>query len=117
MDEDRRFALESRLTNSGCYLESVAAGDAYELTYQSVAAGQHGEVPHQQVGDVVNVFRELFDEEDWPVRTVRATVTDLDGEELGSWRAEAAWFDALADGDLTEVEFSGRVLDSLHDDA
>lgn len=114
MDEDREFALESRLTNHGCYLREVAeAGDAYRLTYQSAAADQHGEVPRQQVGDVVNVFRTLFDEVGWPVRGVDATVTDLDDEELGRWRADAEWFEALADGELTEVEFSRRVLDSL----
>lgn len=114
MDEDRRFALESRLTNNGCYLQSVAVeGDTYAVTYQSVAADQHGEVPHQQVGDVVNVFRELFDHEDWAVRSVEATVTNLDDEEMGTWRAESDWFDALDAGDLTEVEFSRRLVASL----
>jgi len=114
MDEDRTFALESRLTNHGCYLQSVAVeGDAYRLTYQSAAADQHGEIPHQQVGDVVNDFRKLFDRRDWPVRDVAATVTDLDDERLGVWRADADWFDALEAGEMTEVEFSQRVLDSL----
>ncbi len=113
MDEDREFALESRLTNHGCYLREVAVEDAYHLTYQSAAADQHGEIPHQQVGDIVNVFRKLFADAGWPVRSVEATVTDLDDEPLGSWRAEHAWFDALAEGDMTEVEFSRRVVDSL----
>ncbi|MGB9965276.1 hypothetical protein [Halobacterium sp. CBA1126] len=114
MDDDRRFALESRLTNHGCYLRELAEDDdAYRLTYQSAAADANGEIPHQQVGDVVNDFRELFDEEGWPVRSVEATVTDLDDEPLGSWRAEAAWFEALAAGDLTEVEFSQRLLEGL----
>jgi hypothetical protein len=116
MDDDRRFALESRLTNNGCYLREVAVeDDAYVVTYQSVAADQHGEVPYQQVGDVVNVFRTLFDEADWPVRTVDATVVDLDDDVLGSWRADADWFRGLADGDLTEVEFSRRVVASLEE--
>lgn len=116
MDDDREFALESRLTNHGCYLQEVAVdGGAYRLTYQSAAADQNGEVPHQQVGDVVNVFRTLFDEEDWPVRAVDATVTDLDDATLGTWRAEAEWFEGLADGDLTEVEFSRRVLAALEE--
>ncbi|NHX36483.1 hypothetical protein G9C84_08445 [Halolamina sp. R1-12] len=114
MDDDRTFALESRLTNHGCYLQSVAVdGDTYQLTYQSTAADEHGEIPHQQVGDVVNDFRKLFDRRDWPVRDVEATVTDLADEELGAWRADADWFDALEAGEMTEVEFSQRVLDSL----
>jgi hypothetical protein len=114
MDEDRRFALESRLTNNGCYLQSITVeGDTYAMTYQSVAADQHGEVPHQQVGDIVNVFRELFDHEDWPVRGVDATVTDLDDDQMGTWHAEAAWFEALEAGDMTEVEFSRRLVATL----
>lgn len=114
MDDDRAFALESRLTNHGCYLRSVVAeGDTYRLEYESAAADQHGEIPHQQVGDIVNVFRELFDERDWPVRGIEATVTDLDGEELGRWRVDADWLDALRDGEMDEVTFSGRVIDSL----
>ena len=114
MDDDRAFALESRLTNHGCYLQSIAVEDgAYELTYQSAAAGQHGEIPHQQVGDIVNDFRELFDDHDWPVRDVDATVTDLDDESLGSWHADADWFESLAAGEMTEVEFSRRVIDRL----
>lgn len=114
MDDDRAFALESRLTNHGCYLRSVAVVDgAYRLAYESAAAEQHGEIPHQQVGDVVNVFRALHDERDWPVRDIEATVTDLDGRELGTWRAEADWLEALEAGELSETAFSGRVLDSL----
>ncbi|QKY19257.1 hypothetical protein B4589_002275 [Halolamina sp. CBA1230] len=118
MDDDRAFALESRLTNHGCYLQSITVeGGSYELTYQSAAADQHGEIPHQQVGDVVNDFRKLFDQRDWPVRSVEATVTGLDDERLGSWRADAEWFEALEAGEIDEVTFSRRVLDSLERDA
>lgn len=114
MDDDRAFALESRLTNHGCYLRSVVAeGDTYRLVYESAAADQHGEIPHQQVGDIVNVFRELFDERGWPVRGIEATVTDLEGEELERWHVDADWLDALEAGEMDEVTFSGRVIDSL----
>ena len=118
MDDDRTFALESRLTNHGCYLQSIAVeAGTYELTYQSAAADQHGEIPHQQVGDIVNDFRELFADHGWSVRDVEATVTDLDDERLGSWHADAEWFEALAAGKLSEVEFSQRVLDGLETEA
>lgn len=116
MDDDREFALESRLTNNGCYLQSVTFEDGtYHVTYQSVAAGQHGEVPHQQVGDIVNVFRTLFDEEGWERGSLEATVTDLDDEVLGEWRAAESWLDALAADDLSEVEFSRRVVATLQE--
>jgi len=114
MDDDRTFALESRLTNHGCYLQSVAVeDDAYRFTYQSAAADQHGEIPHQQIGDIVNDFRDLFDQEDWPVRSAEATVTDLADERIGEWRVDADWFDALDAGEISDIEFSQRVLDSL----
>lgn len=116
MDDDREFALESRLTNNGCYLQSVGfENETYHVTYQSIAADQHGEVPHQQIGDVVNVFLTLFDEQDWDVGSVEARVTDLDDEVLGEWRADAAWFEGLRAGDLTEVEFSRRVVATLEE--
>lgn len=116
MDEDREFALESRLTNNGCYLQSVASeAGTYHVTYQSVAAGQHGEVPHQQVGDIVNVFRTLFDEQGWSVGSVEARVRDLDDELMGEWHADAAWFEGLRAGELTEVEFSKRVVATLEE--
>jgi hypothetical protein len=114
MDDDREFALESRLTNNGCYLQSVDFEDGtYRITYQSVAADQHGDVPHQQVGDIVNVFRTLFDEAGWEVGSVEARVTDLDDEVMGEWRADAEWFAGLRAGELTEVEFSKRVVATL----
>ncbi|MFW5938051.1 MAG: hypothetical protein ACOCSN_03830 [Halanaeroarchaeum sp.] len=116
MDEERVFALESRLTNHGCYLQSIAVeGGSYRLTYQSAAADQHGEIPHQQVGDVVNDFRNLFDERDWPVKDVVATVTDLADDRLGTWRVEADWFEALESGAMSEVEFSRRLLARFDD--
>lgn len=116
MDDDREFALESRLTNNGCYLQSVRfEAGTYHVTYQSVAADQHGEVPHQQVGDVVNVFRTLFDEEGWETGGVDATVANLEDEAVGEWRAKEAWLEALAAENLSEVEFSRRVIATLED--
>lgn len=114
MDDDRAFALESRLTNHGCYLQTVAVeGNAYRFTYQSAAADQHAEIPHQQIGDIVNDFRELFDQHNWPVRSLEVTVTNFDGELMGEWHADVDWFAALDSAEMTEVEFSQRVLDSL----
>ena len=57
------------------------------------------------------------DERDWPVRGVAATVTDLDDEPLGSWHADADWFEALESGEMTEVEFSRRLIDGLDEEA
>jgi len=40
-------------------------------------------------------------------------VTDLADKRIGEWRADADWFDALDAGEISDIEFSRRVLDSL----
>lgn len=109
-DEDFEFLVESRLTGFGCYLTDFAeTRTGYELTYESIATDQSGTVPHREVGRIVNVFRDV---EDDPV-AIDATVTDMDGTPMGAWHAEYDWMAALEAGDMTELEFSDRVVDSI----
>lgn len=131
-DQDFAFLVESRLTGFGCYLTDFEeTDDGYELTYESIAAdeasaiqrdweesraGERGAerpvssaIPHREVGRIVNVFRDI---EDDPVG-IEGTVTDLDGEPLGEWRAERDWLVALEDGEMDELEFSERVVESI----
>ncbi|MFC7165233.1 hypothetical protein [Halospeciosus flavus] len=116
-DEIQAFQLESRLTSLGCYLREVERdGAVYRVEYESIAGDEHGRVPPREAGKVVNVFRDLFEERDWPLGGVEATVTDLDGEPLVTWRVDPDWMRALEAGDLTEVEFSRRVVDSFEDE-
>lgn len=112
--------LEARLTSDGVYVTNMDRGNGVlSVEYESIDAGSIGEVPHQEMGRVVNVYRELADENDYDredyVR-LEATVTDLEGEPVGTWHAEADWLRALADGELSEVEFSSRVLDTIDHD-
>jgi hypothetical protein len=39
------------------------------------------------------------------------------GDVLGTWRAEAEWFEALASYEISETEFSTRVLDTVSHEA
>jgi len=110
--EDLEWQLESRLTGDGVYLTDFSREDGLELTYESVAVDDTGVVPHREVGRIIQTVREVFGE-GWRGERVEATATDLDGRELGEWHVEAAWFAALADGELSEVEFSQRVIDSI----
>jgi hypothetical protein len=111
-DDDFAWQLESRLTSHGVYVTDLDETDAgYELTYESIAADE-GAVPHREIGRVVNVFLDLHDD-DWSGARIEATVLDLEGGEKGTWHVEAAWLDALTDGDITETEFSERVLDTV----
>lgn len=109
-DQDFEFLVESRLTGFGVYLTDLAeTPDGYALTYESIAADQAAAIPHREVGRVVNVFRDVADD---PVE-IRATVTDMDGTPLGTWHAPREWLAALDSDDMTELEFSERVVDSI----
>lgn len=111
-DQDQEFAflVESRLTAFGVYLTDFEeSDDGYAITYESIASDETGSIPHREVGRIVNVFRDV---EDDPV-AINGTVTDLDGEPMGEWRSEREWLAALEDGDMTELEFSEQVIDSI----
>jgi hypothetical protein len=58
------------------------------------------------------VFRDLHDD-DWSGIDIDATVLDFEGTEQGTWHVEAAWIDDLHNGDLSETEFSGKVIDTV----
>ena len=112
-DEDFEFRIESRLTSHGVYVDEVAEREGgYAVTYESISADSEGVVPHREVGRVINVFQDLHDE-DWSGADIGAVVTDFEGEERGTWHVEAAWLDRLHNGDLTEVEFSEKVVDTI----
>ncbi|MFC7007135.1 hypothetical protein [Halalkalicoccus salilacus] len=64
---------------------------------------------------MINAFRELLDE-GWEPTTIEATVVNVDDDRRrGSWRMEESWLRALEAGELSEVEFSGRVLDTIEE--
>lgn len=112
-DDELTSRIESRLMSHGVYVDEVAEkGDGYRLTYESVAADGAGAVPHREVGRVINVFRDFHDD-DWEGVDIEATVTDLDGAELGEWHVEQEWIAALHGDDLSEVEFSERVIETI----
>ena len=104
--------LESRLMSQGLYVTDVTFEDGtYTLEYESVAADQGG-IPHRELGRVINMFRELHPD-DWEGADIEAVVTDFEGDQKGTWHVERAWLAALESGDLSEVEFSQRVVDTL----
>jgi len=107
------FQIESRLTSHAIYVSEFEGTEesGYALTYESMAA-DYGGIPRRELGRVINVFRDLFGE-DWTGTRIDATVCDLDGNPLATWHCEADWLAALADGELSEVEFSERVVGTL----
>jgi hypothetical protein len=108
--------VSSRLVNQGVYFEAANREDDHlEIAYQTISPGDG--VPHQQIGQVINAFRDVIDD-GWEPTTIEATVFDVnEGHRRGSWRMEEGWLRALEAGELSEVEFSGRVLDTLEEPA
>jgi len=113
MTDDFEFQIESRLTSHGVYVDDVTETEGgFELTYESVTVDAEEVIPHREVGRVINVFRDLHDD-DWEGADITAVVTDFDGNEYGEWRVDQKWLDALHNGDLTEVEFSEKVIETI----
>lgn len=118
--DDVAFALESRLMSDGIYVDEVdvpsddatAEEATYGVRYESIATAENGVIPHREVGTVINLFRELH-EDDWRGAEIDAVVTDLDGSVLGRWHVEQSWLAALADGELSAVDFSAKVIGSI----
>jgi hypothetical protein len=110
--DDPVSQLEARLTSHGVYVDEVERDEGFRLSYESVDA--QGGVPQREIGRVVNVFRDVFGD-DWGGERIEATVYDLDGEAVGSWHVEREWLRALAEGELSEVEFSRKVVDAIED--
>ena len=111
--DDFEFRVESRLTSHGVYVDEVTeTADGYELSYESIAADSESVVPHREVGRVINVFRDLH-EDDWTGADIDALVTDFEGNKKGRWYVEAEWIDELHNGELSEIEFSERVVDTI----
>ncbi|MES3518339.1 MAG: hypothetical protein PPP58_11825 [Natronomonas sp.] len=114
MDDERdfEFQVESRLTSHGVYVDTVAETEAgYRVEYESISADK-GVVPHREVGRVINVFLDLHDD-DWRGAELEGVATDLDGNEQGRWHVEQEWLAALQEEELTETEFSEKVIDSI----
>jgi hypothetical protein len=104
---------ESRLVSHGVYVDEVTVeADTYRLTYESVAADDAHAIPHREVGRVINVFRDLHPD-DWEGADIEATVSDLEGTTLGEWHVQQEWLGQLNEGDLSEVEFSERVIETI----
>ena len=112
LDIDR---LEARLTSHGVYVtDADLDGETVALTYESIDAGASGGIPHREAGRVINVVRDLLDS--GVSVGIDATVLDLEGEERGTWRMDPKWLDSLEAGELSEVDFSEQVIDTIEND-
>lgn len=103
--------VEAELRSYGINVESLSLGDQLELTYMTAFPGE--QVHRREIGRALNALIDTAEAGEWDPVRVEARVVRTPGNPLGSWRAEPDWFDALLADELTESEFSGKVLDTL----
>ncbi|MFB6124222.1 MAG: hypothetical protein ABEJ78_12290 [Haloferacaceae archaeon] len=103
--------LEEELRGHNVDVQSLDPGDPLELTYLTAFPGP--EVNHTEMGQALTAFVELAAAGEWEPSRVEATVLRSDDDVQATWHAEAEWFRELASYDITETEFSTRVLETV----
>ncbi|EMA66904.1 hypothetical protein C461_10356 [Halorubrum aidingense JCM 13560] len=109
--DERTTEVEPALRSYGVSVESIDEGDPLDLTYMTAFPGR--EVHHGEIGRALNALIDRAEADAWDPVRVEATVVRSPGDVLGTWHAEAAWFEALIGYEISETEFSTRVLETL----
>ncbi len=109
--DESAAGVEPTLRSYGISVESIDDGEPLELTYMTAFPGR--EVHRREVGRALNALIDRAEVGTWEPVRVEATVVRSPGDTLGTWAAEGEWFEALIDDELTETEFSTRVLRTL----
>ncbi len=109
--DESAAGVEPTLRSYGISVESIDGGEPLEVTYMTAFPGR--EVHRREVGRALNALLDRAEAGAWSPVRVEATVVRSPGDVLGTWRADGEWFEALIDDELTETEFSTRVLRTL----
>ncbi|SFR30996.1 MULTISPECIES: hypothetical protein [Halorubrum] len=109
--DERTADLEPELRSYGVSVESIDGGDPLELTYMTAFPGR--EIHRGEIGRALNALIDRAEADEWDPVRVEGTVVRSPGDVLGTWRAEAAWFEALMSYEISETEFSSRVLETV----
>lgn len=109
--DEQTAEVEPALRSYGISVEEIDGGDPLDLTYMTAFPGR--EVHHGEMGRALNALIDRAEADEWEPVRVEATVVRAPGDVLGTWRAEPEWFEALAAYEISETEFSSRVLETL----
>ncbi|WP_090614923.1 hypothetical protein [Natrinema salaciae] len=85
-------------------------GAGFELEYEVVSDAPA--ITSDEVGAVLRALLSIGDERAWTPGRLEATSTTTDGAIRGWWYVEREWFERLG-SDLSQLEFSQRVLDTV----
>ena len=114
-DEEVRERLEQRLMSHGVYVTSLDTDEETEMLridYETATPGEG--VPHREVGRVLNRLLALHDD-GWDPTDVRADVESIEGEARGTWRADREWLVGHARGEMSDVDLSQRVIETIEE--
>jgi len=103
--------LEARLRADGLSVESLSEGDPLEVTYMTAFPG--GSLNEREAGRACVALLDAAEDGEWEPTRVEATVVRSPGDVLGTWHADPEWFEALLADELTETEFSTRVVETI----
>lgn len=109
--DERTTGVEPELRSYGISVESIDGTDPLDITYMTAFPGR--EVHRGEVGRLLNALIDRAEADAWDPVRVEATVVRSPGDVLGTWRAEASWFEELAAYEISETEFSTRVVETL----
>lgn len=110
-DEDPAADVESTLRSYGISVERLDGGEPLELTYMTAFPGR--EIHRREIGRALNALIDRAEVDAWDPVRVEATVVRAPGDPLGTWHANAEWFEALLADELSETAFSTRVLETV----
>ena len=103
--------IEAELRSNGIHVESIEAGEPVDLTYMTAFPGT--ELDRGEVGRVCSTFIDLYENERWEPTRVDATVVRSADDVLAYWHADPEWIEDVASGELSEVEFSTLVVETI----
>ncbi|GAA0551517.1 hypothetical protein ABNG02_04250 [Halorubrum ejinorense] len=109
--DERTADVEPALRSYGVSVESIDGTDPLELTYMTAFPGR--EIHHGEIGRALNALIDRAEAGEWDPVRVEGTVVRSPGDVLGTWHAEADWFEALNSYEISETEFSSRVLETV----
>jgi hypothetical protein len=114
MDQaDLRERLEQRLMSHGVYVTDLGTQEGrLRIAYETATPGNG--VPQREVGRVLNRLLEAH-RDGWEPTDVRGVVSGIDGEKRGTWRAEREWLVGHERGELSDVDLSQKVLDTIEE--